>query len=335
MKILVTGAAGFLGSHLTERLAKLGHTVVGVDSLISGDVVNFNVEYQVADTGDLIFMDEMMAQFKPDVIYHLACTPYEGLSVFSPNIVTQNTFGNTVAILTAAIRHGIKRFVYASSMSRYGAQEPPFTEFMRPRPEDPYATAKVASEQVIRQMAETHGFEYAIAVPHNIIGPRQKYDDPYRNVASIMINRNLQGKPAIIYGDGQQQRCFSFVDDCLFSLERMIDCRSGEVFNIGPDEQDGEVASIYELATLIAGLTGFNGEPIFMPDRPREVKRAFTSSEKIRREFGYQTTIKLEEGLSLMVEDIKRRGPKPFDYSFLDVEIKSERTPATWTQRLL
>lgn len=337
MKIAVSGAAGFLGSHLVDRLREQGHNVIGIDNMVSGswDNVSDIKAHFTLDTANYTLMKQAFELFKPDIVYHTACTPYEGLSVFAPTAVTHNTFGNTIGILTAAIETGVKRFVYCSSMSRYGKQQTPFTEDMPAAPEDPYAVAKVASEQVLKQMAETHGVEYVIAVPHNIIGVRQKYDDPYRNVASIMINRNLQGKPAIIYGDGEQKRCFSFVEDCLYSLERMIDCPSGEIYNIGPDEADGEVVTINELANVIADITGFEGEPIHMPDRPREVKEAYTSSDKIRREFGYKTTVTLREGLEQMVEDIKRRGTKPFDYSFISPEIYNEKTPKTWTEKLI
>lgn len=331
--ILVTGNAGFLGSHLTEALTAEGHNVVGVDNLMSGDPSNINVRTHIADTSDFKIMERIIGLERPDIVYHAACTPYEGFSVFSPYTVTHNTFDNTMGVLSAAVGSGVQRFVYASSMSRYGKQEPPFSEEMAPAPEDPYAVAKVASELVIKQMAETHGMEYVIAVPHNIIGARQKYDDPYRNVASIMINRNLQGLPAIIYGDGNQERCFSFVGDCLTSLLRMVDCPSGEVYNIGPDQEDSEVVTINELARVVAELTGFNGEPIHKPDRPREVKRAFTSSRKIRRDFGYRTTVTLREGLQQMVEAIKAEGTKPFDYSFLDLEIVNDLTPTTWKNR--
>jgi UDP-glucose 4-epimerase len=332
MKILVTGSAGFLGSHLADALIAEGHDVVGVDNLLGGSMENVSSKFYEADTSDFKKMDEIIGKEKPDVVYHCACSPYEGLSVFSPSIITHNTFSNTVAILSASIAHGVKRFVFTSSMSRYGAQQTPFTEDMAPKPEDPYAVAKAASEEVIKQMSETHGIEYAIAVPHNIIGIRQKYDDPFRNVVSIFINRNLQGKPAIIYGDGEQKRSFSFVDDCIYSMLRMIDCPSGEIYNIGPDEKDGALTTINELAELVAEATGFEGKPIFRPDRPREVKVAHCSSEKIRRDFGYTTKTSLRDGISQMVEDIKRQGAKPFSY-YLPVEIVNELTPTTWTKK--
>lgn len=332
-KIAVTGNAGLLGSHLTEALQAQGHEVFGIDNLRSGSKENINCEFYKGDTGDLDRMNAVLGAEKPEVVYHLACTPYEGLSVFAPHDVTQNTFGNTTGILSASVKHGVRRFIYASSMSRYGKQEPPFTEDMTPAPEDPYAVAKVASEMLIHQMAETHGLEYAVAVPHNIIGVRQRYDDPYRNVASIMINRNLQGKPAIIYGDGEQQRCFSFVGDCISSLVQLMDCPSGEVYNIGPDEEDGEVVTINQLAEVVAEATGFEGEPVHYPDRPREVKRAYCSSDKVRRELGYETTVSLREGIAEMVEDVRKKGTKPFDYSFIKPEIVTDKTPETWVER--
>lgn len=335
MKILVTGVAGFLGSHLAEALQKQGHQVIGIDNLIGGYEENVpqHVPWIKMNLNDPRLLGFLKLQ-KPEVIYHCACTPYEGLSVFSPALIVRNTFQNTANLLSAAIQAGtMKRFIYLSSMSRYGAQQAPFTEDMIPMPEDPYATAKVASEQLTKQLAETHGFEYVIAVPHSIIGTRQKYDDPYRNVASIMINRMLQGKPPIIYGDGSQTRCFSFIDDCLSSLLRLIDCPSGEIYNIGPDDKDGEVVSILELFEEIAYLIGFEDKPVFYPDRPREVKHAFCSSEKIRRDFGYKTKVSLIEGLDAMIEDIQRKGTKPFDYS-LPVEIINDKTPEPWKKKL-
>jgi len=331
MKILVTGVAGFLGSHLAEALIREGHEVFGVDNFVGGCIENVpkGVSFLEADLND----KEQYWNF--EVIYHCACTPYEGLSVFSPALVTNNTFQNTVQLLSSSIKGGhLKRFIYLSSMSRYGNQATPFTEDMLPRPEDPYASAKVASEQVIKQMAETHSFEYVIAVPHSIIGTRQKYDDPFRNVASIMINRMLQGKSPIIYGDGSQTRCFSFVDDCIQTLVKLIDAPSGEMYNIGPDEVDGEVVTILELANLIAELTDYKGEFDFYPERPREVKDAHCSSAKIRKDFGYHTDTSLRDGLIQMIEDIKKKGTKPFDYS-LPLEIINDKTPRTWKEKII
>jgi UDP-glucose 4-epimerase len=216
-------------------------------------------------------------------------------------------------------------------MARYGTQQVPFTEEMSPKPQDPYGIGKVTGEAMLKNLAEVHGMEYVIAVPHNIIGPRQKYDDPYRNVASIMINRMLQGKQPIIYGDGQQMRCFSFVQDAVQPLFKLADADvSGEIINIGPDE---EFVTINRLAEVVARLLDFKLEPIYMTGRPQEVKEANCSADKARKLLTYKTTCTLEQGIKETIEYIKNRGPKPFEYH-LGLEIINEKTPKTWKDKL-
>lgn len=331
--VFITGVAGFLGSHLAERLLKDGHRVIGCDNLIGGylDNVPAGVEFYTYDCGDRDAMYKIMRG--AEVVYHCACTAYEGLSVFSPHLITHNTFDITMSVLSAAIAHKVRRFVFCSSMARYGEQsELPFTEIMTPHPQDPYGIAKYASELAIKNLAETHGIEYVIAVPHNIIGPRQKYDDPFRNVASIMINLMLQDRQPIIYGDGEQKRCFSFIDDVVGPLEKLgwLPNVVGETINIGPDE---EFISINELAVKIAGLLNFPLKPVYMPDRPREVKLATCSADKARRLLGYATGTTLDDGLKHMIDYIKHRGIKPFHYH-LDLEIITDHTPRTWRDKL-
>ena len=332
-KYFVTGVAGFLGSHLAEALIKEGHSVIGVDTLLGGYLDNIpkGVEFHQVDCIDRAKMADLMRGV--DVVYHCAATAYEGLSVFSPHIVTQNVFGITISVVSAAIENKVRRIVYCSSMARYGTQERfPFTEDMTPKPQDPYGIAKYAAELCIQNLCETHGVEYTIAVPHNIIGPRQKYDDPYRNVAAIMINLMLQGRQPFIYGDGNQKRCFSFVQDDVDPLLQMgtrPEC-IGQIINIGPDE---ESVTINELAKLIAGLLSFDLQPIYIPDRPREVKFATCSAEKARRLLGYETKTGLKDGLNQMIAYIRDRGTKPFTYH-LDLEIESPITPRTWKDRL-
>ena len=267
-----------------------------------------------------------------DVVYHCAATAYEGLSVFSPFVVTKNIVTSSVSVFTAAIANKVKRIVNCSSMARYGENTVPFKEDMEPRPQDPYGIGKVASERFLMNLCEVHGVEWVNAVPHNIIGPRQKYDDPYRNVASIMINLMLQGRQPIIYGDGNQKRCFSFIQDDIGVLEQLAfePGISGQTFNIGPDE---EFVTINELAQTIADILGFGLDPIYMKGRPQEVYLANCSAEKIRRRFDYKTRFSLRQGLEQMVEWIDKRGPKPFKYH-LDLEIVNELTPKTWKDRV-
>lgn len=333
MKVFISGMAGFLGSHLADTMLAKGYEVVGVDSLIGGNLDNVPTEaefYQV----DCRYLNSMVKYMRGcDVVFHTACTAYEGLSVFSPHLVTQNTFQITSTLLSAAIQNQVKRFVFCSSMARYGEQDTlPFTEEMVCRPQDPYGIAKYAAELLVKNLCTVHGMEYTICVPHNIIGPRQKYDDPFRNVASIMINLMLQGRQPIIYGDGEQKRCFSFVEDCIYCLERLgfQDDIVGEVINIGPDE---EFVSINELAVLIADILHFDLDPIYVADRPQEVKLATCSANKARRLLGYATKVPLRQGLEDLAAYIRQRGASKFRYH-LELEIINEHCPKSWSEKM-
>ena len=331
-KVFITGVAGFLCSHLADRLLLDGYEVAGCDNLIGGYIDNVpdQMEFHQVDCKYLNQMAKIMKG--SDVVIHCAATAYEGLSVFSPHLVTQNTYGISVTCITAAIQAGVKRFIYCSSMARYGTQERlPFTEDMIPKPQDPYGIAKLAGEEVLRNLAEIHGMEFVIAVPHNIIGPRQKYDDPYRNVASIMINLMLQGRQPVIYGDGEQQRCFSAIDDVVEPLAKMVSDNSvlGEIINIGPDTRP---VTINDLAKTIANLLNFKLDPIYMSDRPQEVKLATCSADKARKLIGYNPKVGLEDGLKQIIEYIRNRGTRKFRYH-LDLEIVNDKTPHTWKNR--
>ncbi|MFI5218014.1 MAG: NAD-dependent epimerase/dehydratase family protein [Bacteroidia bacterium] len=333
MKIFISGVAGFLGSHLADRMLASGHEVIGTDNMIGGYEDNVNPKVEL-HTFDCKYRNLMAKITKGcDVVYHCASTAYEGLSVFSPHLITENTYQITMSLLSAAIENRVKRFVFCSSMARYGHQEKvPFTEDMVCNPVDPYGIAKYASEITISNLSKVHNFEYVIAVPHNIIGSRQKYDDPFRNVAAIMINMMLQGRQPIIYGDGEQKRCFSFIQDDIDCLEKLAFQENvlGEVINIGPDE---EFVTINELAKIISNLLGFELKPLYLPDRPMEVKLASCSADKARRLLNYKTKYTLEQGLSEMIDYIRLRGTKPFRYH-LDIEILNQRTPRSWTERL-
>jgi UDP-glucose 4-epimerase len=226
----------------------------------------------------------------------------------------------------------VKRIVFCSSMARYGTNKVPFREDYTPKPQDPYGIAKVAAEDILKNLCEVHNVEYVIAVPHNIIGPRQKYDDPYRNVASIMINLMLQNRQPIIYGDGKQKRCFSYVDDDLFCLKEMATSKKvlGQTINIGPDE---EFITINELAEKIANQLKVNLNPRYMRGRPQEVLEATCSADKARKLLNYKTKTSLDDGISKMIEYIKNKGAKKFRYH-LDIEIINSKTPDTWKKKI-
>jgi UDP-glucose 4-epimerase len=334
-KVIITGVAGFLGSHLADRFLKEGWAVVGVDSFIGGYMDNIPDGITFAEL-DLVTDTKLLGKITEgaDLFIHAACTAYEGLSVFSPSLVVANTAQATTNCLVAAVNAKVNKFVYLSSMARYGDHDGQlFTEDMETKPQDPYGIAKVASEQLVKNICDTQGLDWVILVPHNIIGPRQKFDDPFRNVASIMTNRILQGKQPIIYGDGTQQRCFSFVQDVVEPL--FTACQKPEavrqVINVGPDE---EPISINQLAETLADIIGFELDPIYITGRPQEVKIALCSSDKARDLLGYQTGTNLRNGLQELVDYIVDKGPREFDYH-LPIEIENDKTPTTWKQKLI
>lgn len=329
-KILITGVAGLIGSHLAEELSK-NNSVIGVDNFIGGYRDNVPKEIKLIEADCKNISSEIFEGV--DVVIHAACTAHEGLSVFSPGFITENTFGASVNVLKCAAQANVKRFIYFSSMARYGEQSTvPFTESMLPKPQDPYGIAKYAFERVLESIADIHGINYTIIVPHNVIGPNQVYTDPFRNVAAIMINRMLQGKQPIIYGDGMQSRCFSDIRDVVSPTLKIVESNNlhKEVINIGPDS--GYI-TILTLAEKIASLIGFNLDPVFLSERPKEVKYANCSANKARALIGYNPMISIDETLLSLINWIKDRGPSDFEYS-LPVEITNSFTPVTWTTDL-
>lgn len=330
--IFITGVAGFLGSHLAEEFLRDGYAVSGNDSLLGGYVDNVpeGCTFYEIDCNDFPAMKQVMEGV--DIVYHCAATAYEGLSVFSPHTVTQNIVTASTGTISAALANRVHRFVMCSSMARYGKNSVPFTEDMTPKPQDPYGIGKYMSELMLQNLSGIHGMEWVIAVPHNIIGPRQKFDDPYRNVASIFINLMLQGRQPYIYGDGSQMRCFSFVTDVIDPLKKMATEHSvvGQVINIGPDD---EFITIGQLAETIAHLLDFPLYAKFTAARPQEVALANCSADKARRLLGYQPATTLRDGLQQMIDYIRAKHTRDFVYH-LDLEIVNEMTPETWTKRL-
>jgi UDP-glucose 4-epimerase len=324
--------AGFLGSNLADYYVEKGHKVIGCDNLVGGDKQNVNeqVEFHMGDCENLELMTKIMNGV--DVVCHAAAYAHEGLSNISPTLICKSNVTGSISIFTAAIRNKVKRILYCSSMARYGNIKMPFKEDDIPNPVDPYGVYKLSTEKVLKILCETHKLEFNIAVPHNIIGPKQKYDDPFRNVASIMTNLMLQGRRPIIYGDGNQKRCFSDIKDCIYCLDKLLldpNIKS-QIVNIGPDE---EIVTINELFEKISNKIKFNQNPIYELDRPNEVKVASCSSDKARKLLGYKTKVDLDTSLDNLINYIKSNGTKNFKYVY-KLEIDNEVTPKTWKKRL-
>jgi UDP-glucose 4-epimerase len=334
MKILVTGVAGFMASHLAEYLRNEGHEVIGLDNMSIGRASNVpaGITVFLADLRNAEEIATIIAEEKPEVIYHLAAWAHEGLSQFMPRLITENNYNAFLNLIIPAINNGLRRIVVCSSMSVYGDQEPPFDEALRKKPVDVYAVAKAAMEDTVAILSDVHGFDYTIIRPHNVYGPRQIIWDPYRNVAGIFINRILNGKPPIIYGDGTQTRSFSYIDDVTPYIAKagMIDETKGEIINVGPLEE----FTINELAHTILAAFGSDLEPLHLPDRPREVKHAYCTNDKAKRLLGYKTSVTLQEGIARMVAWAKELGPQEFQY-LDELELSGDKIPKTWKERLM
>ena len=340
MRILVTGAAGFMGSHLVDSLLDDGHEVLSLDDLSWGykDNVNPKSSFTQLDLQERDKTEKYINETKPELVFHLAADATEGRSQFTPINSTQRNYGAYLNLLVPCIKNGMKKMILTSSMSVYGAQKAPFSEDMERKPEDIYAISKSAMEHGTEILSKVHKFNYTIIRPHNVYGPRQNLADPYRNVIAIFINRLLQGKNYFIYGDGMQKRAFSYIDDFTPYIMRagFDDIANSEIFNIGPVQE----YTINELSDTVLkvffpdGNTPDNLMPRHLPPRPLEVSDAWCTVDKAEKLLGYKTTVSLEDGIKKMLEWARKVGPVPFHY--LDnLELVSEDTPSTWKDKLM
>lgn len=342
MKILVTGAAGFMGSHLVDELIeKKEHEVYGVDDLSGGYKANIPVccNFTKLDLRDRKNTEVYINKVKPHILYHLAADATEGRSQFTPLSALERNLCAYMYTLVPAIKNGLKRVVLTSSMSVYGAQKPPFSENMSPKPEDVYGITKMAMEQTTEILATVHNFEYVIVRPHNVYGPRQNLADPYRNVIGIFINCLLNNRNFYIYGDGFQKRAFTYIDDF---TPYMIKCGffdrvKGEIINIGPTKEYtiDYMAKVVLQTFFPDGNVPGHLKPKFLPERPQEVKDAFCTNTVAKKLLGYKTTVNLKEGVAKMVAWAKTVGPQKFNYLAGGLELETADVPVTWKQKLM
>lgn len=342
--IFITGIAGLIGSSLAKHYLLKGWKVTGCDSLIGGyeDNVPKAIKWIKKDIMDADFevlfkrhhQDLRNQTFLGyDVIAHTASLPYEGLSVFSPELIVTSIISPTIKMAELAIKNKAKMFINFSSMARYGNIIAPFYEDAACNPVDPYGLAKLQAEQQLELLSDIYPeFNFYTVVPHNVCGPHQVYTDPFRNVMSIMIHQSLAKLPIFIYGDGEQKRSFSHVDDCVKAIDVLIETQpEHRVFNIGPDSNEITIA---ELARLVLDRTNNTTSKIVnLPDRPREVKNAWCSSDLARDFLNY----KIAKPISIIIDEtikfITLRGLESFNYH-LPIVLQGKELPVTWRHQL-
>lgn len=327
IKVLVTGGAGFIGSHLIDRLVKAGHDVNVIDDLSGGKRNNINPKsnFYKADLRDEKLADKIIKRIKPEIVYHLAANAAENKAQFSPIDITSRNWNAFINTLVSALRNSMKRVIFTSSIAVYGAKQTPFQETDKPEPEDLYGVSKLAIEEALKILSKVHQFEYVITRPHNVYGPRQNMTDPYRNVVTIFMNALLKSQPYYIYGDGEQRRCFSYIDEV---VDAIFKCGfgnfQGKTFNIGADKD----YSISQLSKIIQRVTKINIPPIYLDPRPQEVKEAIADHTLAKKYLKYRDKTPLIKGIRLTWEYVKSLGPQTpiFD----EVELDSPLLPKNW-----
>jgi UDP-glucose 4-epimerase len=327
-RVLVTGGAGFIGSHVAEALIHRGHEVTVLDDLSGGfrDNVVDGASFVQGSITDAPVVDRLFAEGAFDYVYHLAAYAAEGLSHFIKRFNYTNNVVGSVNLLNASINTGVKGFVFTSSIAVYGASpELPMTEQTVPRPEDSYGIAKFAVEQELHACREMFGLDFIIFRPHNVFGPRQNVGDRYRNVITIFMNQVLQGKPMTIFGDGTQTRAFSYIDDVAPIIAEAIEVPAAwnTVFNIGADRP----YSLNELAQEIALALGVSPQVTHLPAR-LEVQHAHSSHDKVRQVFGERPQTTLTDGLRATAAWVKPRGART-SAPFSNIEVM-KNLPAVW-----
>ncbi len=326
---LVTGGAGFIGAHVTNELIELGHKVIVLDDLSGGykENVNSKAIFIQGSVTDHKLLEQIFNQYNFDFVYHLAAYAAEGLSHFIRRFNYTNNLIGSVNLINESVKHRIKCFVFTSSIAVYGAGQLPMTEDLTPMPEDPYGIAKYAVEQDLRAANEMFGLNYVIFRPHNVYGEYQNIADKYRNVLGIFMNQLLQEKPLTIFGDGMQTRAFSYIGDVAPYIAKSVEIKQAynQVFNIGADK----IYTVKKLAETIMQVMQTKQELRFLPAR-NEVVDAYSDHSKVKKIFNISETTSLVDGVSKMVEWVKKHGSKETP-KFKNIEIL-ENLPSIWAE---
>lgn len=302
-KVLITGVAGLLGSRLADWIIEnTDYQVVGIDDLSGGYNENINREmvFYEFDLVDLSALEGIFKRENIEIVYHFAAYAAEGLSPFIRKYNYENNLIASTNLITCSIQYEVSRFVFASSMSVYGNKHtPPFSENMRQCPIDPYAVAKYAVEMDLEIAHEQHGLNYTIVRPHNFYGRNQNIWDKYRNVIGIWMYQIINNERPTIFGDGEQVRAFSYVDDSVipfWNASQNEEC-VGEIINLGGIKE----YTINEACEILVNVTGTNLSPIYLEPR-HETKHAWSTWDKSVDMLDFKHEVDLEKGISLMWE---------------------------------
>ena len=329
---LVTGGAGFMGSHVADRLIETGHKVIVVDDLSGGfrDNVPGKAVFVQGSILDHELIDRLFVQHSIDYVYHLAAYAAEGLSHFIKRFNYNNNLIGSINLINSAINHNVKCFVFTSSIAVYGGGQSPMSEVMIAVPEDSYGISKLAVEQELRVSHEMFGLDYVIFRPHNVYGERQNIGDRYRNVVGIFMNQILRGEPMTIFGDGTQQRAFTHIADVAPLIAGSIDFPTArnQIFNVGADEP----YTVNELAGMVAHAMGQTCNVRHIESR-NEVKVAFSDHSKAERVFGKRPKMPLSDGLGAMAAWVRQHGARE-SCVFEGIEV-SRNMPPSWAKAIV
>ena len=327
-RVLVTGGAGFIGSHVAEHLTGRGHSVVVLDDLTGGFAENVpaGAEFVRGSVDDAELIARLFAAERFEYVYHLAAYAAEGLSHFIRRFNYSNNLIGSINIINAAVNTGVKCLVFTSSIAVYGSSYAlPMTEDTKAHPEDPYGIAKYAVELDLAAANAMFGLNYVIFRPHNVYGERQNIGDRYRNVVGIFMNQILQGKPMSIFGDGSQQRAFSYIGDVAPIIAEAVEVPGAynQIFNIGADV----AYTVNDLARAVAHAMKAETEITYLAAR-NEVLNAYSSHDKVRRVFGSRQAHTLDEGLEKMASWVKQHGARSSKH-FDGIEV-TRNLPQAW-----